>query len=289
MNAVFKRELKSCFNSMTGYIFIAFIIFIVSMFFSLYNLYAGSSLIRNSLNGVSFALFIIIPILTMRVMAEERKQKTDQLLYTSPVKITDIVLGKYLALEVTFLIPVILFCFYPFIMKIYGKTEESMAMDFVALFGFFLLGSLYLAIGLFLSSITESQVIAAVLTFGILMITYFIGGLLSLVPGSAIASLIGFVIVVIVVAFILYAMTKHIVVSVSVGAVGEIALLIAFFANKTMFEGLFAKVFSVLDCSAKLDNFFYGIFDFTNVAYYVSGCVLFIFLTVQAVQKRRYS
>ena len=94
MNAVFKKELKSCFNSMIGYIFVAFMIFIVSMFFSLYNLYAGSSLIRNTLSGVSFILVIIIPILTMRVMAEERKQKTDQLLYTAPVKITDVVLGK---------------------------------------------------------------------------------------------------------------------------------------------------------------------------------------------------
>lgn len=289
MQAVFKRELKSCFNSMIGYIFVAFMIFIVSMFFSLYNLYAGSSLIRNSINGVSFILVIIMPILTMRVMADERRQKTDQLLYTAPVKITDIVLGKFFAMEATFLAPVILFCLYPFIMKIYGKTEESMAMDFVALFGFFLLGSLYIAIGLFLSSITESQVIAAVLTFGVLMITYFIGGILAFIPGSAIASLIGFALVIILLALIVYAMTKHIIVSVCTGVVAEIALIIAFFVNRTAFEGLFAKVFGILDCSAKLDNFLYGILDITNVVYYLSGCILFIFLTVQAVQKRRYS
>lgn len=289
MNAVFKREFKSCFNSMTGYIFISFIIFIVSMFFSLYNLYAGSSLLRNSLSGVSFVLFIIVPILTMRVMAEERKQKTDQLLYTAPVKITDIVLGKYFAMEATFLIPVVLFGFYPLIMKIYGKTPESMAMDYVALFGFFLLGSLYLAIGLFLSSITESQVIAAVLTFGVLMITYFIGGILSFIPGSAIASLIGFAIIIIIAAVIIYSMTKHIIVSSVIGVIGEIALIITFFANKSLFEGLFARVFGVLDCASKLDNFFYGILDVTNIVYYASGCILFIFLTVQAVQKRRYS
>lgn len=289
MNAVFKKELKSCFNSMVGYIFVAFMIFIVSMFFSLYNLYAGSSLIRNTLSGVSFILVIIIPILTMRVMAEERKQKTDQLLYTAPVKITDVVLGKYLAMEVTFLMPVILFCLYPFIMKIYGKTTESMTMDFVALFGFFLLGSLYVAIGLFLSAITESQVIAAVFTFGILMITYFIGGILSFIPGSAIASLIGFAIVIIALALIVYAMTKHIIVSVAIGIIGEAALVITFLVNKTMFEGLFAKVFGVLDCASKLDNFLYGILDLTSVVYYLSGCAFFVFLTVQAVQKRRYS
>lgn len=289
MVAVLKREFKSYFNSMTGYIFVAFIIFIVSMFFSIYNLYGGSSLFRNSLSGVSFILFIIVPILTMRVMAEERKQKTDQLLYTAPIKITDVVLGKYLAMEATFLIPMLFFCFYPMIMGIYGKTKESFAMDYIALFGVFLLGSLYLSIGLFLSSITESQVIAAVLTFGALMVAYFIGGLLSMIPGSAIASAIGFGLVILVLAFILYAMTKNVIVSCVVGIVGEVALLLVFLTNKTIFEGAFATVFGILDCTSKLENFLYGICDLTNVAYYLSGCVLFVFLTVQAVQKRRYS
>lgn len=154
---------------------------------------------------------------------------------------------------------------------------------------FFLLGSLYVAIGLFLSAITESQVIAAVFTFGILMITYFIGGILSFIPGSAIASLIGFAIVIIALALIVYAMTKHIIVSVAIGIIGEAALVITFLVNKTMFEGLFAKVFGVLDCASKLDNFLYGILDLTSVVYYLSGCAFFVFLTVQAVQKRRYS
>jgi len=289
MLAVFKREFKSCFNSMIGYVFIAFLIFIVSMFFALYNLYAGSSYIRNAISGVSFILVIVMPILTMRIMAEERRQKTDQLLYTAPVKITDIVLGKYFALIVTYLIPIALFCLYPFIMRMYGKGAESMPMDYVAILGLFLLGSLYLSIGMFLSAITENQVIAAVMTFGVLLITYFIGSLLALVPGSAIASLIGFSIVIIAIALIIYAMTKHVIISTVAGLVAEIALIITFFAKKTMFEGAFSNVFSVLDCQSKLNNFLYGILDLTNVVYFVSGCVLFVFLTVQAVQKRRYS
>ena len=121
------------------------------------------------------------------------------------------------------------------------------------------------------------------------MITYFIGGILSFIPGSAIASLIGFAIVIIALALIVYAMTKHIIVSVAIGIIGEAALVITFLVNKTMFEGLFAKVFGVLDCASKLDNFLYGILDLTSVVYYLSGCAFFVFLTVQAVQKRRYS
>lgn len=289
MLAVYKKELRSYFNSMIGYIFVAFIIFLVSVFFSLYNLYAGSPLLRNSLYKVSFVFFIIVPILSMRIMADERRQKTDQLLYTAPVKITDIVVGKYLSMLTVLVIPMIVFSFYPLIMGIYGKSPSTYAMDYVALLGFFLLGALYLAIGMFLSSLTESQVIAAVLTFAVLMITYFIGGLLNFVPGTAEASLAGFSAVIIILALVIYLMTKNVLVAGLAACILEVVAVVIYFVKNSLFEGAFAKVFSILDCAAKQDNFLYGMIDLTGVAYYISGCILFIFLTVQAVQKRRYS
>lgn len=289
MLAVYKKELKTYFNSMIGYIFVAFIIFLVSVFFSLYNMYAGSPLLRNSLYRVSFVFFIIVPVLSMRIMADERRQKTDQLLYTAPVKITDIVLGKYLSMLTVLFVPIIVFCFYPLIMGIYGKSPATYAMDYIALLGFFLLGALYLAIGLFISSLTESQVIAAVLTFAVLMVTYFIGGLLTLIPGTAAASLAGFSIVIIVLALIIYAMTKNVLVSGLAACILEVAVVALYFMKNSLFEGAFAAVFSVFDCATKQNNFLYGLIDLTGVLYYISGCILFIFLTVQAVQKRRYS
>lgn len=289
MLAVYKKELKSYFNSMIGYIFIAFLLFLVSMFFCLYNLFYGSPLLRNTLSGVSFVFFIIVPVLTMRIMADEKRQKTDQLLYTAPVKISSIVIGKYMSMLTVLLIPILIIGIYPLIMGMYGKSSTSYAMDYISLLGFFLMGALYLSIGLFLSTLTESQVIAAVMTFAILMLTYFIGGLLSMVPGTAAASLVGFSIVLVVVGLLIYMMTKNVIVASVTACVLEIIMIVLYFAKKSLFEGAFTTVFSVFNCSSRLNNFLYGIFDISGIMYYVTGSILFIFLTVQAVQKSRYS
>lgn len=289
MLAVFKKELKLYFNTMIGFAFIAFIVFIVSMFFCLYNLTAGNASFSTSLNGISFIFFIIMPILTMRIMAEEKRLKTDQLLYTAPVRITEIVLGKFFAMVAVLLVPCVLFLTYPLILSVYGKASASMVSDYIGILGFLLFGALYLAIGLFISTMTENQVIAAVLTFGILMFTYFIGTILLLVPGTASASLIGFSVVVVLAAVILYYMTKHVVVSSVAGCVLEVVVVVLYFVKQDWFVGGFAKVFGVFDCSSRLTSFYSGVLDVSAILYYVSGCAIFIFLTVQAVQKRRYS
>lgn len=289
MRAIYKKELKIYFNTMIGFAFIAFIVFLVSMFFCLYNLKAGNAAFSTSLNGVSFIFFIIMPILTMRIMAEEKKQKTDQLLYTAPVTITGIVLGKFFAMLTVLLIPSALFMTYPLILSLYGKTSTSLTADYIAILGFVLFGALYLAIGLFISTLTESQVIAAVLTFGVLMFTYFAGALLVMIPGTATASMIGFSVLVILAALILYYLTKNVIVASMAGCVLEILLVVFYFVKQTWFEGGFAKVFNVLDCSGRLQNFYAGVLDINEVLYFVSGCVIFIFLTVQAIQKKRYS
>lgn len=289
MIAIYKKELKSYFNSMIGYIFIAFLLFLVSMFFSLYNLYNGSPLLRNTLSGISFVFFIIVPVLTMRIMADEQRQKTDQLLYTAPVKISSIIIGKFLSMLTVLLIPILVIGVYPLIMGLYGKSSSSYAMDYISLLGFFLMGALYLSIGLFLSALTESQVIAAVMTFALLMLTYFIGGLLSLIPGTAAASLVGFSIVMVLIGLLIYMMTKNVIVAGVAASLLEIIMLVLYFVKKPLFESAFASVFSVLDCSSRLNSFLYGIIDVSGILYYVSGSILFIFLTVQAVQKKRYS
>lgn len=289
MLAIFKKELKLYFNTMIGFVFIAFSIFLVSMFFCMYNLTAGNASLSTSLNSVSLLFFIIIPILTMRIMAEEKKQKTDQLLYTTPVSISGIVLGKFFAMLTILLIPSALFMTYPLILGLYGKTAEGMAVDYIALLGFVLFGALYLAIGLFISTLTESQVIAAVLTFGVLLFTCFSGMLLVKIPGTATASLVGFSVLVVLAAVLLYYLTKNVVVASVTGCVLEILLVVLYFVKQTWFEGGFVKVLDVLDCSGRLQNFYSGVLDINEVLYFISGCAIFIFLTVQAIQKKRYS
>ena len=170
MTAIFKRELKSYLTSMVGYLFIFFVLVLTGIYFSAYQLSAGYSKFESTLSALTFVFLIGVPILSMRVLAEERKQKTDQLLLTAPISVWDIVFGKYLALVAVFAIPVVIMCFYPLIMSKFGTI--SYASAYTGILGFFLLGCANLAIGVFMSALTESQVIAAVLTFVFLFAFY---------------------------------------------------------------------------------------------------------------------
>ena len=136
MLAIYKRELKSYFTSMMGYVFVAFVLVVVGIYFAAYNLNAYP-LIGYTLYNVTFLFLILVPILTMRSLAEEQRNKTDQLLYTSPVSLLGIVIGKFLALISVFGIPVLVICFYPQILGQYGTV--NMPMSYLAIFGFFLL------------------------------------------------------------------------------------------------------------------------------------------------------
>ena len=116
MTAVYKRELRSYLTSMIGYIFIFFILLLTGIYLSAYQLSAAYPKFEYTLSALTFVFLISVPILTMRVLAEERKQKTDQLLLTAPVSVEKIVMGKYLALVTIFAIPMAIICLYPLLM-----------------------------------------------------------------------------------------------------------------------------------------------------------------------------
>ena len=159
MRAIYKREVKSYLTSMIGYLFIFFLLLLTGIYFTAYQLLSAYPKFEYTLNSLTFVFLIGVPILTMRVLAEERRQKTDQLLLTAPVSVSDIVLGKYLALVTVYGVAMAIICTYPLIMSKFG--EVSFRAAYTAILGFFLLGCANLSIGVFLSSITESQVIAA--------------------------------------------------------------------------------------------------------------------------------
>ena len=149
MTAIYKRELKSYLTSMVGYLFIFFILVLAGIYFSAYQLSAAYPKFEYTLSAITFVFLIGVPILTMRVLAEERKQKTDQLLLTSPVSVGGIVIGKYLALVTVYAIPMAVMCTYPLIMSKFGTV--SFASAYTAVLGFFLLGCANIAIGVFMS------------------------------------------------------------------------------------------------------------------------------------------
>ena len=182
MGAIYKRELRSYFNSFLGTLFIGAILFLLGIYFSVYNLMMGYPYIGYALSSIVFIFLIAIPVLTMRILAEERHQKTDQLILTAPINVSSIVIGKFLALATIFAIPVVIISFYPLILSIWGTIAFGEA--YLAIFGFFLYGLSCIAIGVFVSSLTESQVIAAVITFLILFLGYVMSGICNMISNT---------------------------------------------------------------------------------------------------------
>lgn len=182
MRAIYKREMKACFNSLIGWLFLAVVLFLTGLYTTVYNFLQGSVYLTDMLVSCRILFMMAIPVLTMRILAEERKNKTDQLILTAPVGVWKIVLGKYLALETVFAIPCAVISLYPVLFSRYGTIPY--AENYVALLGFFLYGSAAVAIGVFASSLTESQVIAAVLTVVFVFVGSVMAGVCSLISRS---------------------------------------------------------------------------------------------------------
>lgn len=287
MTAVYKRELRSYLTSMIGYIFIFFILLLTGIYFSAYQLSAAYPKFEYTLSALTFVFLISVPILTMRVLAEERKQKTDQLLLTAPVSVEKIVMGKYLALVTIFAIPMAIICLYPLLMTKFGTV--SLGMAYTAILGFFLLGCANLAIGVFVSSLTESQVIAAVLTFVFLFAFYMMNGISSFFSEGALSTCITFGLLVLAASIIIYTMIKNFLISAVVCVAGEAVLTVLYLVNSDFFAGGIQKVLQVFNISGHFDNFANGIFDIKGILYFISVIAVCVFLTIQSIVKRRWN
>lgn len=182
MTAIFKKEFKSYMHSVVGFLFIAVMIFFFALYATVYNFASGIPYLSYTLSAILLLFWLAIPILSMRILAEERKQRTDQMILTAPVAVGEIVVGKFLAMAAVFMIPVVLMCVVPLYLSRYG--EVPMGESYVVILAFALYGFACIAVGLFVSSITESQVIAAVLSFAILFLTYMMAGIEDLISSS---------------------------------------------------------------------------------------------------------
>lgn len=287
MTAVYKRELRSYLTSMTGYLFIFFILLLTGIYFSAYQLDIAYPKFEYTLSAMTFVFLICVPILTMRTLAEERKQKTDQLLLTSPVSVGKIIMGKYLALVTVFAIPMAIICFYPLVMSKFG--DISFGSAYTAVLGFFLLGCANLAIGVFISSLTESQVIAAVLTFVFLFAFFMMNGISSFFSEGALSTCITFGLLILAAAIIIYSMIKNFLISALICVIGEAALAVVYVINSSFFAGGIQKVLQIFNLSGHFDNFANGIFDINGIVYYISVIAVCVFLTVQSIVKRRWN
>lgn len=288
MLAIYKREVKSYFQSMIGCVFVAFLVAFTGIYFTAYNLTAGYPYFSYTLSGSLIVFIVGIPLITMKSFAEERKNKTDQLLLTAPVSLPKVVLGKYLAMVTVVAIPNIVFCLFPLLIKMNGTAY--LKIDYISILVFFLLGCVYIAIGMFMSALTESQIIAFISTFGILLVLYLWDGLMEFLPSSAISCMIGLILILSLVVLYFWQMTSNWLLCAVSEAVIIIGCVVAYFVNSGLFENLLTSLLGNL----ALANVFTGItqnniVDVGGIMLYLSVIAVFVFLTVQAIQKRRWS
>ncbi|MCR5802286.1 MAG: Gldg family protein [Lachnospiraceae bacterium] len=236
MLAIYKRELRAYLHTVIGFIFVAANLFLIGLYFVVYNIFSNYPYFQYTMQSCGILMFISVPILTMRMIAEERKNKTDQLILTAPVSVVKIVLGKYLAAVTVFVIPCLVSCIYPVIMSKFGTI--AWGEGYLGILGYFLLGAACIAIGTFISSLFENQIVAAVVAFVAIFIGYMMSSVCSLISSSG---------------------------------------------------NLLTKILSIYDLSTPFNSFCDGTLEIGSIVYFVSIAALFLYLTVQSIQKRRYS
>jgi ABC-2 type transport system permease protein len=287
MKAIYKREIKMYFNSMIGYVFIAFFVLITAIYFSIQNILQMSPDFQNVFSSVIMMFLILGPMLTMRLLSEEKKQKTDQLLLTSPVSVPGIVLGKYFAAVTVFLISLLVTIIFPIIISFYGTLATAQIIG--SYVGFFLLGSAFIAVGLWISSIADNQIVSAVATFVAIFLLLMVKTIVSAASGNQSFSLMFAGILAFLVALYVYSNTKNSEVSIIVFIAEAAVILVLFFLKRGLFIGFAGKFAEMFEVLTRFNNFAMGLFDIASVVYFVSFISVFLYFTIRVVEKRRWS
>ncbi|HIU48476.1 MAG TPA: ABC transporter permease [Candidatus Avimonoglobus intestinipullorum] len=287
MIAVLKHELRLYFHSLTAYVFGAFLLAFVGIGAMLYNIQAAVSNFEFVLSFGSLVFVVIVPILTMRVIAEERKQKTDQLLYALPITTAQVIIGKYLSLLIVYLIPLCIICVYPMIFSQYG--EIYLLTSYGSILAFFILGAALIALGVFISSLTDNQGFAAAIGIAAILLNYYSVSLSEYVSATASGSLIALCVIVLILGAVIRYLTKNEKLAYGIGFILIALLLILYFVDASIFEGLLPRIMEQLSLFERFNTFVNGVFDMTAIVYYLTFIAFFLFLSVQSLEKRRYN
>ena len=287
MIAIYKRDLKGFFTGMMGYVLLAFFLAVGGLYFTVMNLMSGYPDLSYTLYNNLFVLLLLVPLLTMRSFAEERRARTDQLLLTSPVPLWRIVLGKYLAVLSVFGMAVLVFALYPLIMSRGGAV--SYRQSYAALLAFFLLGAACSAIGVFLSSLNENQIVAAVCSFFVLLLAYLMPSIQTLFTvGSALAMGVFLVLAVLGAAYAGWH-SRSWGLGLGVFTVCCAAILVLFWLRSAALTSAFSSLLGALCLFSPFEKFVSGLFSLSAVVYYLSVTALFLFFTCQTLEKRRWN
>lgn len=287
MMAVLKHELRSYFHSLTAYVFGAFLLAFVGIGAVLYNIRAAVSNFEFVLSFGNLIFVVIVPILTMRVIAEEKKQKTDQLLYSLPVSTAEVVIGKYLALLIVYLIPLCIISVYPLIFSRFG--DVYLPTSYGSIFAFFVMGSALIAAGVFISSLTENQGMAAGIGIAVILLNYYSVRLSEYVSSTPSGALITICVLIAALGLLIRYLTKNQNFAYLICIALTACVLITYIVDSTKFEGLLPGIMKKLSLFDRFETFVNGAFDMTAIVYYITVIVFFLFLSVQSLEKRRYN
>lgn len=287
MTAIFLREFKGYFNSMLGWVLTGVMLLFGGLYFTAVNLQGGYTDLSYTLYSFIIVLLIFVPLLCMRSFAEEKRSRTDQLLLTSPVSIPGIVMGKYLSLLAMFAVPLGVYALYPLLMKALGAA--NFATSYSGLLAYFFLGAALIAVCMYLSTLTENQIVAALSGFGVLLVCYLMPAIQTLFTAGSSLALVVFAIILGAASLIIGLRSRSLVLGGGVFAVGCIALAVLFSVRSAALTTAFSAVLGALALFEPFLNFVNGLFDVTALVYYAGVAGLFLFLTGQALEKRRWN
>lgn len=288
MLAVFRRELRAYFASPIGFVFVGFFILIAGVFFAISNLLSGNPNFTGVLSSLTFVFLFLVPILTMRLLTEEMRQKTDQLLITSPLSITGIVTGKYLAAVGVFVITLLITGLFPVIMSFYALLGLGWWQILGGYIGFLLMGCAFISVGLFFSSLTDNQLIAAMYTFAALLVIWILDFIAQSVPSDAVSGLVFLALLGAALVALVYFSTRNVAAAAVTFVLAAAAVVLLFIFVRPFFTGLIAKILTWFSLVKRYGDFTSGILSVSPIVYYISFSGAFVFLTVRMIEKRRW-
>lgn len=289
MFAIMGKELKHYFKSPIGYVFMGFVLIIFGILFTINLFYQNGdySQVVGSQSTVIFVLFFGTPLITMKLLAEEKKQKTEQLIITSPVTITDFVLGKFFAALTLFLLTLAITIFHPIVLSTFGEIPVAKIIGSYT--GFIFLGCAMIAIGLFISALSSSQMIAAVVTYIVFFGILFSDTLVLTLPKDRTSSMMFACMLVVLITVMVYFAVKNIIITLITALIGLIILVAVYLLNPLLYDGFMVHFFGWFSLMARFKNFVMGILDLSSIIYYLSIIIIFVFLSIQVIEKRRWS
>lgn len=287
MFAIITRELRTYFQTPIGYVFMGLFLVISGFFFTIGNLFSGSSNYSSFLQSILFIYLLAVPLLTMRLLSEERRQRTDQLLLTSPITVAQIVLGKFFAAFGVFLVTLVVTIAYAVVVGIFGDLAVWQTVG--GYIGFTFLGAAFISVGILVSTVSENQVASAFFTFFALLLIWFLNLIKTIVPTDPIASTVFAAVLVLGLAAFFFLNTRSWIVSGIVGVIGAIAIVALHLVQPSVFDGLIPNVLDWFSLLERFQGFGLGLLKVEDIAFYVSFTAAFLFVTIRLIEKRRWS